>query len=87
MSTATAREFDITFEGSQEQPDGSFIGSDGAVTWYNKDGQRHNETGPSCISAGKTFWSLNDNSYSFNEWCIELSISDETKMLLKLQYE
>jgi len=70
------------------QSGGCYLGSNGGMFWYNKEGQYHREDGPAIINedGAAALWCLNDKEYTFDDWCIELNKSDEEKMLLRLQY-
>jgi hypothetical protein len=94
----TTRDRHIENYEAVEQPDGSWLHKrDGQVYWYNEAGQVHREDGPAVIYANKyqlmrpsahdEDWYLNGEMYSFDKWCIALNITDEAKMLLRLQYE
>jgi hypothetical protein len=84
---SSSRDRDIRLGTATLQPNGSYINQRGISTWYNHDGQRHNSTGPAVIwNNGNTYWFLNGERYTFNEWCSELNITDEQKLLLRLQY-
>jgi hypothetical protein len=81
------RDYDIEYNGSVKQPDGSYMDGDGLVGWYNEEGQYHREDGPAFIfSDGVSFWYLNGTPHSFKEYLRLTPISDENKMILKLQY-
>jgi hypothetical protein len=69
-------------------PDGSYINKYNHTTWYNAAGEIHKEDGPAIIYADRSFsWWLNSNAYTFNRWFKLTPISDEQKLLLRLQYE
>jgi len=81
------RDFIIKHYGAVLQSDGSYLDCEGHISWFNDDGESHRADGPAYILPdGSLEWSLNDKCYSFDEWCIKTNISDETKMLLRLQY-
>jgi hypothetical protein len=82
------RDFNIEEFDSIEQPDGSYLDNDGDISWFNDDGEWHKEEGPALIySNGDVEWYLNGKIYSFADWLIELAnVSDEAKMMLRLQY-
>ena len=62
------------------------IWADGTSFWYLHD-KSHRECGPAVmLSTGKISWWLNDNQYSFDEWCIELNKSPKEKAYLALKY-
>jgi hypothetical protein len=69
------------------QPDGSYLDNEGDIIWYNKQGEWHNDDGPAIIkSDGQLWWYLNDKEYSFINWIKRTPVSDEQKLLLRLQY-
>jgi hypothetical protein len=86
--SSNSRDFVIDHFGAYEQSDGSYLDDDGAITWYNEEGQYHREDGPALIYAcnGVMYWFINGANYTFADWLIELNITDEAKMLLRLQY-
>jgi hypothetical protein len=71
-----------------EQADGSYLHNDGDIFWYDNLGDMHREDGPAVTSfSGQPPWYLHGVSYnSFNDWLKLTPISDEQKMLLRLQY-
>jgi hypothetical protein len=88
------RNFDMIF-GAVEQSDGSYVDSDGCITWYNEAGEYHNEDGPAIAftsgsirwyATGQFGWYLNGIYLSLSEWLIKSNKTDEEKMLLRLQY-
>tara|TARA_B110000503_G_scaffold135395_1_gene215937 strand:+ start:1726 stop:1944 length:219 start_codon:yes stop_codon:yes gene_type:complete len=68
--------------------DNQHIDSLGTIRWYDNDGHVHREDGPAIIwPDGDMYWCLHDNHYnSFNKWLKLSPISDEQKLLLRLQY-
>jgi hypothetical protein len=87
----------IRYYGAEEQPDGRWLHNDGDVYWYNEAGDVHREDGPAVIrndqnlnnaypSWSKLSWRFNGAAYEFNEWIKLTPISDEQKLLLRLQY-
>jgi hypothetical protein len=81
------RDQDISDYNAVEQSDGSWLHNDGDIFWYNEAGQDHREDGPASIyTSGSVFWYLNGYVYSFDKWLKLTPISDEAKMLLRLQY-
>ena len=82
------REVDIKYLDAVEQSDGSYINEYGNIYWYNEEGEYHREDGPSKIvgSRRRVEWYLNDIEYSFADWLKESPLSDEDKMMLRLQY-
>jgi hypothetical protein len=87
--TKNHRDFAINQRGAELQPDGSYLNEYGLITWYNDAGSVHKEDAPAIIDMrnDRIRWFLNGTSYSFNEFLTLTPISDETKMLLRLQYE
>jgi hypothetical protein len=82
------RDYAIHFYDAVEQPDGSWLHNDGAIVWYNEAGQLHREAGPAVILSmkGGVYWCLTGDYFTFDKWLIKLNKSDETKLLLRLQY-
>jgi hypothetical protein len=86
MLNSSNRDYDMMF-GAVEQSDGSYIDDhNDRITWYNEAGAYHREDGPALITMTGAGWYLNDDGYSFDDWLIKLNKSDETKLLLRLQY-
>jgi hypothetical protein len=85
------RDYSIIQYASTLQPDGSYLSEYGTTRWFNNKGENHRSNGPAIIySDGRldnVCWYINNKEYSFKEWCIKTTISDEAKMLLRLQYE
>jgi hypothetical protein len=84
----TSRDYAIKHFGAWQQPNGSYVNKWGTNSWYNEEGQVHKEDGPALtyISTNVSWW-VNNKRYNFNDWCNHLNISDEQKLLLRLQYE
>jgi hypothetical protein len=83
----TELEHAIHYYGAELQPDGSYSDSNASETWYNTAGEFHREDGPAIVFChGGVHWMLNGHDDSFNDWCNKVNISDETKMMLRLQY-
>jgi hypothetical protein len=83
----TSRDIAITVYGAVEQPDGSYIHPKGYIMWYNEAGQSHKEDAPAIMYPnGNVSWCYKGLSYSFNTWLSLSSVSDEEKMMLRLQY-
>jgi hypothetical protein len=60
--------------------------SDGAKSWY-LNGKCHRDDGPAIEQAdGENYWYLNDRYLSFDEWLHEVDMSDEAKVMMKLQH-
>jgi len=72
------------------QSDGLWLHSDKDRYSYNEEGQVHCDFGPAIVSSHfmKLFWYLDGREYNtFEEWLINVNVSDEKKMMLRLQYE
>jgi hypothetical protein len=86
----SSREIHIRHYDALEQPDGSWLHNDGEIFWYNADGQIHREDGPTfkyrAAFPDRIEWFFNGINYNFNDWLKLTPISDEAKMLLRLQY-
>jgi hypothetical protein len=69
-------------------PNDSWQLNDGELHWYNVHGEFHNTIGPALIyTNGAVAWYLNNDRYAhFADWLNDSPISDEHKMLLRLQY-
>jgi hypothetical protein len=81
------RDQDIKLFGARLLPDYSYIDEDNIITWYNSRGQYHRVDGPAVIYPdGRSSWFYHGNPCSFNEYCVKSNITDEEKMLLRLQY-
>ena len=81
--------FDISVHQAVLQSDGSYLLKAGTRVWYNELGNVHREDGPAVIGCPKIFgvqWCWNGESIMFNDWCDFAGVSDEYKMLLRLQY-
>jgi hypothetical protein len=77
----------IEYANAIRQPDGSYINKHDNIAWYNEEGQLHKEDGHAVIWAnGNSYWFLNGIQYTFNEWLKLTPITDEQKLLLRLQY-
>jgi hypothetical protein len=60
--------------------------SDGDKAWYQH-GKVHRTDGPAVEYAnGENYWYLNDKRLSFDEWLHTVNMSDEDKVMMKLQY-
>jgi hypothetical protein len=86
------REIHIKVWNAVEQTDGSYLHKDGDVCWYNEAGEYHKEDGPAqlytYLGHNGVSWHLNGKHYvSFKAWLKASNASEETKMLLRLQYE
>jgi hypothetical protein len=84
----SSRDFDIENDDAIELADGSYINEGGSIMWYNEEGFYHREDGPAIIHTGDwdVEWCLNSEPYEFTEWIKLTPISDEAKMMLRLQY-
>lgn len=84
MST---RDYYIKNFDAMKQPNGSYVDNVDVITWYNSEGARHREDGPAVIFYNKVRWYYNGIPYNtFDEWLMHSTISDEDKMLMRLQY-
>jgi len=91
MSTLSSKEYDIKYRNSILQHDGSYIDKH-TTTWYNQFGEYHRVEGPAIIynnpepNGPNAHWCHNGTFYPFAGWCYVANISEETKLLLRLQY-
>jgi len=82
------RDFDIENYGMTQLTNGSYVDREGDIHWYNEEGQAHKEDGPAVIWAnGNRYWFLNGDHIDFRRWIKLTPVSDEQKLLLRLQYE
>jgi hypothetical protein len=83
------RDWSIKYSDAKQQPNGSWSLTDGTTRWFNEDGHLHRLDGPAVIfhNGGARWWWVNGENYSFNHWCTKADISDEQKLLLRLQYD
>jgi len=73
--------------GAIKQSDGTYVDEFGAISWFNEKGQWHREDGPASIFVDTSVeWFFNGVNYPFNQWCKIVGISEEYKMMLRLQY-
>jgi hypothetical protein len=75
-----------TYVGASEQCNYHRMDVFGNCRWHIANDVTHREDGPAIINDGVVYWYLNNVNYSFDNWCTALNISDEQKMLLRLQY-
>jgi len=71
------------------QDDGSYANSMGNnhwKGWYNASGKLHRVEGPAIIMNGNPRWYIDGRQHAFDDWCRSVGISEETKMMLRLQY-
>ena len=62
------------------------IYADGDKAWYQH-GVRHRADDPAIIGAdGTEYWYLNHTQLTFDEWIDKVNMSDEDKVMMKLQY-
>jgi hypothetical protein len=67
------RDNQINIFGAVQQIGGHYIDKNGDFTVFNKEGQYHNEEGPARIGTnGDLRWYLNDEHYSFEDWCTKV---------------
>jgi hypothetical protein len=83
-----SRDVAIQTCGAVIQQNGSYITLKKIILWFNEHGQLHRENGPAIIYPNsRPMFYYNDHPISsFNEWIKLTPISDESKMLLRLQY-
>jgi hypothetical protein len=86
--SSTRRDDHIRDYEAVEQPDGSWLHKhDGEIFWYDEDGAIHREDAPAIIyPSGNVEWFIHGVEYLFDDWIKESNNTDETKMLLRLQY-
>jgi len=81
------RALSVKWSGATIQSDGSYITKKGQVSWYNDTGAFHREDGPALLKVdGSIAWYIDGMMYTFEEWCAVANITDERKMMLRLQY-
>ena len=81
------RDYAIDYRAATEQEDGSWVYDNGLKVWYNDAGYVHRDNGPAVINPdGKIRWFDRSCERPFKEWLQQIDISDEQKMLLRLQY-
>ena len=73
--------------GAIKQSDGTYVDEFGGVNWFNERGEWHRVDGPAVLhkEQGAT-WFFDGVNFPFNEWCNIVGISEEYKMMLRLQY-
>ena len=81
------RDYAIDYRAATEQEDGSWVYDNGLKVWYNDAGYVHRDNGPAVINPdGNIRWFDRSCERPFKEWLQQIDISDEQKMLLKLQH-
>jgi|TARA_R110000851_G_scaffold115046_1_gene240842 hypothetical protein len=66
--------------------DPAVILADSYQAWYQH-GLRHRANGPAVeFASGTKLWYLHDIRLSFDKWLNKVDISDEDKVMMKLQY-
>jgi hypothetical protein len=61
--------------------------NDGSIRYSYNEFFYHRVDGPAIIFAdGRVEWWLDNVNYSFDKWCKLVDISDETKVMMKLEY-
>jgi hypothetical protein len=86
------RDWNIKYSDAVQQQDGSWLLDDGSTYWYNDKGQPHREDGPAIVYRNDSIsviigWYLHGRPHTFIQWCTDVNITDEQKLLLMLQYE
>jgi hypothetical protein len=85
--TITKLDINQAFHKAVIQPNGSYLNQWGTINWFNELGQYHRIDGPAITySTSRSCWYINGSEYDFNEWLKLTPISDEQKLLLRLQY-
>ena len=65
----------------------STIDIHGNNVWRNAVGNFHRDDGPAVIyTDGTKCWCLNGETMTFNRWLDEVDITDEAKVMMKLNY-
>jgi hypothetical protein len=60
--------------------------ANGYNAWYQH-GNCHRDDGPAMEwVSGRKFWYLNNKHLTFDEWLPKVKMSDEDKVMMKLQY-
>jgi hypothetical protein len=87
------REINIRKYDAVLHADGSYRNKRGSIHFFDEDGRFHNEHGPSIIHPSGmrramplARWYLHGKPLSFDQWIVRSPISDEEKMMLRLQY-
>jgi len=81
------RALSVKWSGATIQSDGSYITIGGQVSWYNDYGKLHCLDGPAFFKVGGGCeWHIDGAMYTFEDWCAMANISDERKMMLRLQF-
>jgi hypothetical protein len=71
---------------SRERKHGQIVNAEGDNFWYQH-GEFHRDDGPAIIYAnGHKSWWLNNERFTFERWLDEVDISEEQKVMIKLQY-
>jgi hypothetical protein len=79
--------FWYNFDGELHRDDGPAVIRANGDKWWCQHGKLHRDDGPAWEYAdGANGWWLNDNLLSFDEWLDKADISDEDKVMMKLQY-
>ena len=66
--------------------DNPVVDQHGDKKWYQH-GQLHREDGPAIeFVHGLKFWWLHGTFMTFDDWLNQLNMSDEDKVMMKLQY-
>ena len=88
--TTTKLDINQAYHKAVIQPNGSYINKYGTINWFNNQGQYHRLDGPAIIyddwNGGEICWYINNTQYDFKEWLTLTPITDEQKLLLRLQY-
>jgi hypothetical protein len=86
------RDWNIKYLAAVQQQDGSWLIGCHTTYWYNDKGDFHRTDGPAIVYRNDSIstiigWYCHGVPLLFNDWCTELNIPDEQKLILRLQYE
>jgi hypothetical protein len=84
----SSRDFAINQLHAIKHDNGSYIDYHDTQRWYNDIGELHRDDGPAVVYPdGGAYWYLYGGIHSLNTWLKLTSITDEQKLLLRLQYD
>jgi hypothetical protein len=73
--------------GEFHRDDGPAVIRTDGEKWWCQHGKYHRDDGPAIeYSDGRKQWWLNDKYLTFDKWLDKVDISDEKKVMMKLQY-
>jgi hypothetical protein len=86
--SSTMRDYAIKKHGAVLQSNGSYLTRNDINIWFDTYGQPHRTDGPAVTYPdGMIRWYINDHRYDFIDWLKLTPITDEHKLLLRLQYD